>query len=165
MNIADIIFLVFALFFVIRGYFKGFISEFLSLAALICGFAAGWLFKDAMAPMLSGFIKSATWRPVVAFFIIFIGTYVIVMIIKIFLNNIVTKIQMNSLDRILGVFWGVLEATVVILLLVFLIYSLKFEAGINFLKKSEIAHYALEFLKGMNMDQLKDVPLVGDMHV
>ena len=166
MNIADIIFLVLTLFFVIKSFFKGFLSEFMSMAALICGITVGMMFKDKLAPMLADLVKSTTWRPVAAFFILFIGTYILIKITEILLKNIITKIQLNSLDRILGIVWGVLEAAVIITLIVFLIYALQFEPGMNFLKKSEIANYALEFLRKVNLDQqLKNLPLVGDLHV
>ena len=166
MNIADIIFLVLTLFFVIKSFFKGFLSEFMSMAALICGIAVGMMFKDKLAPMLADLVKSTTWRPVAAFFILFIGTYILIKITEILLKNVITKIQLNSLDRILGIVWGVLEAAVIITLIVFLIYALQFEPGMNFLKKSEIANYALEFLRKVNLDQqLKNLPLVGDLHV
>lgn len=165
MDIADIIFLIIALFFVIRGFFKGFVSEFMSMAALICGIASGIMLHPYVSPFLDNYIKSATWRPLVAFLILFIGTYIIVKIVEIFLHNIVDSIQLNSLDRTLGLVWGALEAAVIILLIVFLIYNFDFQAGITFLKKSQVAEYAKDFLKSLNLEHFKDLPVVRNMHV
>lgn len=165
MDIADIIFLIIALFFVIRGFFKGFVSEFMSMAALICGIASGIMLHPYVSPFLDNYIKSATWRPLVAFLILFIGTYIIVKIVEIFLHNIVDSIQLNSLDRTLGLIWGALEAAVIILLIVFLIYNFDFQAGITFLKKSQAAEYAKDFLKSLNLEHFKDLPVVRNMHV
>jgi len=165
MNIADIIFLILALFFLIRGYFKGFISEFMSMAALICGIASGIVFQSKVSPLLDDLIKNATWRPLVSFLLLFIGTYIVIKILEIILHNVINTIQMNSLDRILGLAWGVLEACVIVVLIVFLIHAFDFKAGISFLKESVAAEYAKEFLKGLNLEQFKDLPVIGDMHV
>ena len=165
MDIADIIFIGIALFFIIRGFFKGFISEFMSMAALICGIASGIVFQPHVSPLLNNYIKSAAWRPLVAFLILFIGTYIIVKIVEMFLHNVVDSIQLNSLDRILGFCWGLLEAGVIILLIVFLIYNFNFEAGISFLKKSVAAEYARDFLRGLNMEHFSDLPVIRNMHV
>ncbi|MBO7516489.1 MAG: CvpA family protein [Spirochaetia bacterium] len=78
MNFADLLFLLIALFFVIKGFFRGFISEFMSMAALILGLIAALAFQNQVASLLKDMIKSDTFRPLVAFFLIFIGTYIIV---------------------------------------------------------------------------------------
>ncbi len=165
MNIADIIFLIIALFFLIRGYFRGFISEFMSMAALICGIASGIIFQPMVSPLLDDIIKSVTWRPLVTFLLLFIGTYIIIKILEIILHNVINTIQLNSLDRILGLAWGILEACVIVLLVVFLFHAFDFKAGISFLKESVAAEYARDFLKGLNLEHFKDLPVIGDMHV
>ena len=166
MNFADVIFLVLAVFLAIRGYFKGFISEFMSMAALVFGIAAGILFRGNVAPMLGDLVKSATWRPVVAFVILFVGTFILVKLAEFFLHNVVKTIQLNSLDRILGFVWGLLEISVFILLVVYLIYHFEFDEGITFIRKSKVAKYALEILQEYDLNQqLKDLPVIGDIDV
>ena len=70
---------------------------------------------------------------------------------------------MAELDRLLGFVWGLFETSVIILIIVFLIYHLKFKAGISFLEDSVIARYARDFLEGLNigdfgLDKVKDLP-------
>lgn len=170
MNFADIIFLLIALFFVIKGFFRGFISEFMSMAALILGLIAALMFQPAVSSLLKDMIKSDTFRPIAAFFLLFIGTYIIVKLIEMMLHNVIEAIKMNSLDRLLGIVWGLLETSVIILIVVFLFYSLKFKAGISFLDGSVIAKHAKDFLsnlniEGFNIDQIKDLPGVLKNHV
>lgn len=163
MNFADLLFLLIALFFVIKGFFRGFISEFMSMAALIAGLAAALIFQNHVASLLKEMIKNDTFRPLVAFFILFIGTYILVKLVELMLHNAIEAIKMNSLDRLLGFVWGLLETAVIILIVVYFIYNFKFKAGMSFLKESVVAKYARDFLDGLNiggfsLDQVKDLP-------
>ena len=163
MNFADLLFLLIALFFVIKGFFRGFISEFMSMAALIAGLAAALVFQNQVSVLLKDMIKSDTFRPLVAFFLIFIGTYILIKLLELMLHNAIEAIKMNSLDRLLGFVWGLFETSVIILIVVFLIYRFKFKAGMSFLDESVVAKYARDFLHGLHLegfdlDKVKDLP-------
>ena len=163
MNFADLLFLLIAVFFVIKGFFRGFISEFMSMAALIVGLLAALVFQNQVAALLKEMIKNDTLRPLAAFFLIFLGTYIIIKLLELMLHNAIEAIKMNSLDRLLGFVWGLLETSVIILIVVYLIYSLKFKAGMSFLEESVVAQYARDFLKSLNigdfnLDMVKDLP-------
>ena len=163
MNFADLLFLLVALFFVIKGFIRGFISEFMSMAALILGLVAALMFQGQVAALLKDMVKSDTFRPLIAFFILFIGTYIVVKLLEMMLHNAIEAIKMNSLDRLLGILWGLLETSVIVLTVVFLIYTFKFKAGMSFLDESVVAKYARNFLEGLNigdfnLDKVKDLP-------
>ncbi len=163
MNFADLLFLLVALFFVIKGFIRGFISEFMSMAALILGLVAALMFQGQVAALLKDMVKSDTFRPLIAFFILFIGTYIVVKLLEMMLHNAIEAIKMNSLDRLLGILWGLLETSVIVLIVVFLIYRFKFKAGMSFLDESVVAKYARDFLEGLNigdfnLDKVKDLP-------
>lgn len=162
MNIADLIFLLLALFFVIKGFFRGFISEFMSMAALILGLIAALAFQNQVSALLKDMIKSDTFRPIVAFFLLFIGTYILVKLLELLLHNAIEAIKMNSLDRLLGLVWGLLETAVIVLIIVFLVYRFKFKAGISFLDESIVARYARDFLDGLHLDGF-DLDMVKDL--
>jgi len=165
MSVPDIVFTVIGVFFVFRGILRGFIAEFMSMAALVCGIAVGFIFHGTLSPHIKEHIANDTWRPVVAFLLLFIATYIVVKIIEICLHRIITTIQLNGLDRCLGVAWGIVEGAAVITLIVFVIYAFKFDAGIKFLKNSVAADYAREFLKSINVETFKDIPVIGNFHV
>ena len=162
MNIADLIFLLLALFFVIKGFFRGFISEFMSMAALILGLIAALAFQNQVSALLKDMIKSDTFRPIAAFFLLFIGTYILVKLLELLLHNAIEAIKMNSLDRLLGLVWGLLETAVIVLIIVFLVYRFKFKAGISFLDESIVARYARDFLDGLHLDGF-DLDMVKDL--
>ena len=163
MNFADLLFLLIALFFVIKGFFRGFISEFMSMAALILGLIAALVFQSQVSSLLKDMIKSDTLRPLAAFFLLFLGTYILVKLVEMLLHNAIEAIKMNSLDRLLGIGWGLLETSVLILLVVFLVYHFKFKAGMSFLDDSVAVKYAKEMLKvlnieSFNLDSVKALP-------
>ena len=162
MNIADLICLLLALFFVIKGFFRGFISEFMSMAALILGLIAALAFQNQLSALLKDMIKSDTFRPIAAFFLLFIVTYILVKLLELLLHNAIEAIKMNSLDRLLGLVWGLLETAVIVLIIVFLIYRFKFKAGISFLDESVVARYARDFLDGLHLDGF-DLDMVKDL--
>ena len=162
MNIADLIFVLLALFFVIKGFFRGFISEFMSMAALILGLIAALAFQNQVSALLKDMIKSDTFRPIAAFFLLFIGTYILVKLLELLLHNAIEAIKMNSLDRLLGLVWGLLETAVIVLIIVFLVYRFKFKAGISFLDESIVARYARDFLDGLHLDGF-DLDMVKDL--
>ena len=162
MNFADLLFMLIALFLVIKGFFRGFISEFMSMAALILGLIAAMTFQNQVAVLFKDMIKSDTFRPIAAFFILFIGTYILVKLLEMLLHNAIEAIKMNSLDRLLGILWGLLETSVIILIAVFLIYRFKFKAGMSFLDESVVAKYARNVLDSLNLgdfnlDKVKEV--------
>ena len=166
MNFGDILLLLIALFFVIKGFFRGFISEFMSMAALIAGLAAALIFQGQVAALFKDMIKNGTFRTLVAFFILFIGTYILVKLVELMLHNTIEAIRMNSLDRLLGIVWGLFETSIIILVIVFLVYHFKFKAGISFLDDSLIAKYAREFLTSSNIDDFsfdKVNELIGEI--
>ena len=163
MNFADILFLLIVLLFIIKGFFKGFLSEFMSMGALIAGIAAALTFRGYVADLLKGMVKNEAIRIVVALFLLFIGTYILVKLVERILHNAIEAIDMNSLDRLLGFVWGLFEAFVIILLVVYLIYYFKFKAGITFIEDSVIAKYAREFLQGFNFGIDKVEEVIGEI--
>ena len=166
MNFGDILFLLIALFFVIKGFFRGFISEFMSMAALIAGLAAALIFQGQVAALLKDMIKNGTFRTLFAIFVLFIGTYILVKLVELLMHNTIEAIRMNSLDRLLGIVWGLFETSIIILVIVFLVYHFKFKAGISFLDDSLIAKYAREFLTNSNIDDFsfdKVNELIGEI--
>lgn len=165
MSVADIIFSIIGLFFIIRGIIRGFVAEFMSLAALVCGIVIGFFFQSNLSPHLKEHISNDTWRPIVAFLIIFVSTYVIVKIIELCLHKIISTIQLNGLDRSLGAVWGFLVGAAVISLIVFLIYSFDFKAGIKILENSIAADFAKIFLNSIGVETFSDISILGKLHV
>lgn len=117
----DIVSLVVILIMAVRAVFRGFIDEFLSMAAVILGLAAALLFTGKVRVLVDKYIHSEFWSPVAAFLLLFLAVYIIVKILENALNSLIEKVQLEKLDQSLGFFLGVIEGCLVVVLIVFLL--------------------------------------------
>jgi len=123
MSVLDIVFIILIVLFVIRCYLKGFISELLSMAAVILGLlAALFFYKNGGEFVRARFMPDAKIVPeIIAFVLLFL---IVLLIIKFFegiFKNIIYKIQLGNADRFLGVLFGLAEGIAVISLVLFLL--------------------------------------------
>ena len=106
----------------VRGIFRGFVSEFLSMAAIILGVAVAVMFSKPVAVALSGTLGESAWVQIIAFLGLFIITYLAVKLLEGFLHSGVEKLSLKNLDRVLGFLLGIVEgfllASVILIVLV-----------------------------------------------
>jgi membrane protein required for colicin V production len=126
----DIVFLVVIVFFTLRVGIKGFVKEFMSMAALILGIAVAVIFSGLVGQYIQPYLGVGPWSQVVAFLALFLITYVVVKLFENALYHIVERINLESLDRALGFFLGLAEGILVVFILILLIQLQPlFEAG------------------------------------
>lgn len=117
----DIVFIVVIVFFALRVGIKGFVKEFMSMAALILGIAIAVLFSGVAAVYIQPYIGNGVWSQVVAFLGLFLITYVVVKLFESALYRIVEHINLESLDRALGFFLGIVEGIFAVFVLILLL--------------------------------------------
>ncbi|RKX93547.1 MAG: CvpA family protein [Spirochaetes bacterium] len=139
----DIVSLVVILIMAVRAVFRGFIDEFLSMAAVILGLAAALLFTGKVTVLVDKYIHSEFWNPVVAFLLLFLAVYIVVKILENVLNSLIEKVQLEKLDQSLGFFLGIIEGVIVVVLIVFLLEIQPF-IEIGSLFKDSIAYQAAD---------------------
>ena len=105
----------------VRAVFRGFIDEFLSMAAVILGLAAALIFTGKLSVLVEKYIHSEFWSPVVAFLLLFLVVYIVVKILENALNSLVEKVQLEKLDQSLGFFLGIIEGALLVVLIVFIL--------------------------------------------
>jgi membrane protein required for colicin V production len=116
----DIVFTVIALFLAIRGIFRGFITEFLSMAAVLLGLTAAVLFTKPIALGVAHIFGQTIWVQIVTFLVLFLGVYIIVKVIEGGLQRGVEKLHLKNLDRVLGFLLGLFEGILLIAFALFL---------------------------------------------
>jgi membrane protein required for colicin V production len=104
-----------------RCAFRGFVTEFLSVLAVLTGLTLSVLFTSALTPVLAPYLGESFWTPIVAFLIIFLVGYLIIKVIESTLHRIIEKIQLEKLDQALGFFLGLVEGLLVLAILVFVL--------------------------------------------
>lgn len=114
----DIVFLVLIGFAAIRSGIRGFVHEFLSMAAVILGIAVAVLFSGLAAQWIQPYVGSGPWAQVIAFLGLFVVVYILVKLFENALDRLVERINLEGLDRALGFFLGIVEGIFLVFVLV-----------------------------------------------
>ena len=142
----DIVFLIIVVFMALRAGFRGFVREFMSMAAVILGIAIAVLFSGVASVYVQPWIGAGGWSQVVSFLGLFLIVYLLVKIFENALNRIIERINLESLDRALGFFLGIAEGLLVCFILI-LVMQLQpfFETGVV-IADSVLAQFLLPLL-------------------
>lgn len=100
------------------GLFRGAIDEIFSLIGWIIAFILANTFAKDIADAMSGVIHKAEVRLIVAYLILFMGTLVLVSLIKLMLSEFMKAIGLGSVDKILGGVVGFAKGTVIVMIIV-----------------------------------------------
>jgi membrane protein required for colicin V production len=121
--VIDFIFLGLIGLFMIRCYLKGFISELLSMAAIILGLlAALFFYKNGGAFLRETFWPDLPAIPeVVAFVALFLIVFFIIKFLEVMLKGIIERIRLGGADSFIGLIFGLAEGIVVVSLILFLL--------------------------------------------
>ncbi|MBN2534307.1 MAG: CvpA family protein [Spirochaetales bacterium] len=149
LSILDIIFIIVFIIIVVRCIMRGFVEEFLSMAALICGIAGAVFLSGPVGKLLDTYFGLSMWSHIIAFLGCFIVIYIIIKILEGIIHNIFDKLNLDKLDKVLGFLLGCLEGFLVVAVIVFLLSWftwLPFVDIEQLLKTSFIARFILPFL-------------------
>jgi membrane protein required for colicin V production len=122
-SVLDIVFILLIALFVIRCYLKGFISELLSMAAIVLGLLASLFFyKNGAEFVRAQFMPNVKIVPeVIAFVSLFFIVFIIIKLLEAIFKNIIYEVQLGNADKFLGVVFGLAEGIAVISLVLFLL--------------------------------------------
>ena len=164
-SVLDILFGVIILVAMIRCILKGFIAEFLSVAAIILGIVGAIIFSGAGAGILQRYTGIQRFAQLASFLIIFILVYLITKLLEGLLQRLFERLKLEKLDRSLGFFLGILEGGLAVTIIVLVLELQPFFDAEGLLEESFIARnilkvlpYGLSFLnRGGNGGEIIDV--------
>ena len=161
----DVIFLVIIAVSALRCAAHGFVSELLSMAALIFGLLAAIIFFRKVSPLVRDwFMPGAKGIPeVIAFAAIFLMVYIVVKIVEATLKNIIEGISLGGLDHFLGFLLGCAEGIIIVSLLLFLLSVQRFFDPNQFLENSLFAKIILPLITGGKKEALESVVILKTM--
>ena len=125
----DLVVVVFCAFLVAKGMWKGFVKEIAGIVAVIGGVAVSFLFHTQVQPYISAFVGEK-YIQLVSYVVIFLGFYLIVMMLGKLLDKILRSIMLGGINRVLGALFGLIKACFWLTLLTFA-YT-KIHVGIGF---------------------------------
>jgi len=122
MNALDFILLIVVILFALRCYFRGFVEELLSMAAIILGvFLAIVLYRSA-GEFLSKQFGMKSFAEVAGFVAVFIIVFLLIKILQGVLKSVIESINLDTLDRGLGFILGAAEGTLLISVVLILLH-------------------------------------------
>jgi len=121
-TVLDWTLIVIVAFFFIRGLFRGFLLELFDLLALLAGYIAARFGGPILGKILADTTPLSRWvGGIVAAIILFIAFTVLVGWIAKLLRKAAKAVKLGGFDRFLGSLFGIMKASVIILVLMFLI--------------------------------------------
>jgi len=144
--VIDIVFVLLALILAVRGAFRGFVAEIGSMAALILGFGDAILFYKPTSALIGRRIGQSMWNPLIAFLVLFLLLYLVVKLLERLLQSIVDRLNLERLDRVLGLFLGMGEALLLISVILFVLNWQPFFDPSGLLSESFFARFLFPLL-------------------
>lgn len=142
----DIFFIAVILIATIRCLIRGFVKEFMSVAALVGGIGAAVLFSSQGGEIVVKYLHLTRLSRLIAFLGIFILVYLVIKICEGLLQRILEKLHLEKLDRALGFFLGIIEGILLITVVIFVLQIQPFFPVEKFLQESFIANVIIKYL-------------------
>lgn len=121
MNALDIAVIVILAFFILKGLFRGFIKEVLSILGLVLAFFAATQYYDRLALELTPYLGNPSWRNVTSFVLVFFGVYLAVGLIGLVLDRLVTLTLAKPLNMLAGALVGLVKGAFLSTLIFFVV--------------------------------------------
>jgi membrane protein required for colicin V production len=152
MQTLDLIFIVIAGLLVLRGFLKGFTGEFFSIASVAFSVIVAVLFFKSGAGFLrSRYLQMELLPEILAFLAVFIIVFIAGKIIGHIVHDIINRLNLDTLDKVLGIFLGLAETIAIVVLVLFLLVNQHLFNSTYLLEQSFFAQLFL--------------PLIGVFHV
>ena len=151
LSVMDFIFIGLIALFMIRCYLKGFVSELLSMAAIVLGLLASlYFYKNGAIFLREQFWPDLKSIPeVIAFVGLFLIVFILVKLLEAMLKGIISGVRLGGADRFLGIIFGLAEGLVVISLILFLLMIQPLFDPTGILADSFFAKHLLPLITGV----------------
>ena len=98
----------------IRGFFRGFVKEVISLIGVLTGFYAACVYYLDTAQLLSKWISHPPYLNILSFLIILIGVFVLVSLSGAVIKYLMDIAFLGWIDRFLGVVTGSIKGMIIV---------------------------------------------------
>ena len=123
MSALDITIILFLVFWAIRGFLKGFVSEIVSLATWMSSVYLSIKYFHIPSGLINNYIFSDQISSILTIITIFIITFIVAAILGFIFSKIINIVGLYNHNKALGLIFGSLKGLVFLTFLVFLIYQ------------------------------------------
>jgi membrane protein required for colicin V production len=117
----DIVFALLILVLAVRGAIRGFVAEFGSVAALFLGLGGAIALYKSVAVLIGKWFGTSLWNPLIALLVVFLLIYLLVKALERLLEALFDRLNLERLDRAIGLFLGLAEGLLLVGVLLFLL--------------------------------------------
>jgi membrane protein required for colicin V production len=118
MTVVDVIIIFVIVLSAIFGLLRGFMQESISLAKWIIATWIAATFAPKLAPMLPTAFESEAVRQAISFVSLFILIFILGSVVAHLVSRLLIKTGLTSLDRVLGIGFGILRGAIIIAIFV-----------------------------------------------
>ena len=118
MSVVDVIIIFVIVLSALFGLLRGFMQESISLAKWIIATWIAATFAPKLAPMLPAAIESEPVRQAISFATLFIIVFILGTLVAYLVSRLLIKTGLTSLDRVLGIGFGILRGAIIIIIFV-----------------------------------------------
>ncbi len=138
MNSLDIGILSIAAIFFIKGFFRGFVYELITIAGLILGYLISITYLSLLTVLILNFFPTFPESVVklVSFFILFVGTNLLLRLVANILTKTLKVAMLGWLNRLFGGVMGVVKSIFILGIIVFVINLIPFST--TFMEQFEV---------------------------
>jgi len=132
MNSLDISILLFTSVFLIRGVFRGFVLELVTIVGLILGYIISITYLSILTGYFLSFYPSfpVSVVNIISFFILFVGTNLLLRLVSNIISKTLRIAMLGWLNRLLGGLLGMLKSIIILSILVFILDMIPFSSYI-----------------------------------
>jgi membrane protein required for colicin V production len=139
MNILDVIFLLLAVFFLLRGLYRGLILEVSAFIGAGAGFFLANAYHRALTPYVSKAISNTGWAGTISYLLIFIAVIILFSLLASAAKKYLTLSFTKTLDRLTGSAVGLAKGLLICCVLLMVLS--RYFPDARFLSQSRFAPY------------------------
>ncbi|MGI6442873.1 MAG: CvpA family protein [Synergistaceae bacterium] len=139
----DIFFVILGCYFVIRGIFRGFIGEAITLLGLVCSIYLSFKFSGTLGTVLESILGMNSYlAQFIAIIIVWLLTTIIIAIFRSAFKSVISAASMGGMDKLLGFFSGLIKTALVIYVVLISGFLLSPVASPTWMSSSDILRYS-----------------------
>ena len=114
-NYWDIFFIILGCYFIIRGSFRGFVGEVITLVGFLASFYLSFHYSGGIGRFLSVTMGlNAYMAQAAAAVLIWLSVTLIAAMLRMILNSLIGAASLGGIDKLLGLFSGVIKSVIVV---------------------------------------------------
>lgn len=146
MNGLDILFLVILGYTLLRGLYRGFIQEIISIIALLVGFCLANIYYPLLMEYIEKISFLAQYSAIISYVLVFLTVVFFIIILGVVLQKFTKMVMLNWLNRLCGGAFGLVKGTLICSLILFLL-TMFLSANSDLLSRSKFSPYVHVFSK------------------